>query len=85
MTLQESQRAAKLKTLRAELVKQLDRLDFRPESIGPALATIVQHVERTIRRLAREQRALSDCGDLTDRHRRLRHPDDQIGMGSTGG
>ena len=37
MARQESQRVAELKTLRAELVEQLDRLDFRTESIGPAL------------------------------------------------
>jgi DNA anti-recombination protein RmuC len=47
----ESRRAAELQKLRAELVKQLDRLDFRSESIGPALAKMAQHVERTIRKL----------------------------------
>ena len=51
MARQESRRAAEIKVLRAELVKQLDRLDFRSESIGPALAKIAQHAERTIRRL----------------------------------
>jgi hypothetical protein len=45
-------RAAELQKLRAELANQLDRLDFRSESIGPALAKIAQHAERTIRRLA---------------------------------
>jgi hypothetical protein len=40
--------------LRAELVKRLDRLDFRSESIGPALAEMAQHAEHTIRRLAQE-------------------------------
>ena len=35
MARQERRRAAELKALRAELVKQLDRLDFRSESIGP--------------------------------------------------
>jgi hypothetical protein len=44
-------RASKLKELRAELVEQLDRLDFRSESLGPALAKMAQHVEHTIRRL----------------------------------
>ena len=44
-------RVAELKKLRAELVKQLDRLDFRSENIGPALAKMAQHAERTIRRL----------------------------------
>ena len=42
---------AELQKLRAELVKQLDRLDFRSESISPALAKMAQHAERTIRRL----------------------------------
>ena len=37
--------------VRAELVKQLDQLDFRSESIGPALAQMAQHVERSIRQL----------------------------------
>jgi hypothetical protein len=37
--------------VRAELVKQLDQLDFRCESIGPALAQMAQHVERSIRQL----------------------------------
>jgi hypothetical protein len=54
MARQESQRAAELKTLRAELVKQLGRLDFRFHNIGPALAEMAQHAERTIRRLAQE-------------------------------
>jgi hypothetical protein len=47
----ESRRAAALQKLRAELVKQLDRLDFRSESIGQALAKMALHVERTIRKL----------------------------------
>jgi hypothetical protein len=33
------------------LVEQLDRLNFRSESIGPALAEMARHAERTIRRL----------------------------------
>jgi hypothetical protein len=37
--------------LRAELVKQLDRLDFRFHNIGPALAEMARHAERKIRRL----------------------------------
>jgi hypothetical protein len=54
MAWRESRRTAELKVLRAELVKQLDRLDFRSESIGPALAKMAQLAERTIRRLAQE-------------------------------
>ena len=50
----ESRPAAELKALRAELVKRLNRLDFRSESIGPALAKMARHVERTIRGLAQE-------------------------------
>jgi hypothetical protein len=49
-----SRRTAELKVLRAELVKQLDRLDFRFHNIGPALAETARHAERTIRRLAQE-------------------------------
>ena len=48
----ESRRAAELKTLRAELVKQLDRLDFRSESIAPALAEMTRLVERTLQETA---------------------------------
>ena len=51
---QESRRAAELKALRAELAKQLDRPDFRFHNIGPALAEVARHAERTIRRLAQE-------------------------------
>jgi hypothetical protein len=51
MARRESRQAAELKKLRAELVKQLDQLDFRSESIGPALAKMAQHAERSIRRL----------------------------------
>jgi hypothetical protein len=51
MAWRESRRAAELEKLRAELVKRLDRLDFRSESLGPALAKLAQHAERTIRRL----------------------------------
>jgi hypothetical protein len=54
MAPQESRRTAELKALRAELVKQLDRLDFRSESIGPALGKMAQHAERAIGRLAQE-------------------------------
>ena len=54
MARRESRRTAELKTLRAELAKQLDRLDFRFHNIGPALAKMAQHAERTIRRLAQE-------------------------------
>jgi hypothetical protein len=51
MARRESRLAAELKTLRAELEQQLDRLDFRSESLGPALAKIAQHAERTLRQL----------------------------------
>ena len=53
MPRRESRRTAELKALRAELVKQLDRLDFRFHNIGPAPA-MARHAERTIRRLAQE-------------------------------
>ena len=49
---QESRRAAELEKLRAELVKRLDRLDFRSESLAPALAEMARHVERTLRETA---------------------------------
>jgi hypothetical protein len=52
MTWRKNRRAAELAKLRAELVKRLDQLDFRSGSIGPALAAMAQHVERTIRRMA---------------------------------
>ena len=54
MARQESRRAAELQELRAELERRLDRLDFRSESIGPALAEMAQHAGRTLRRLAQE-------------------------------
>ena len=54
MARRESRRVAELKALRAELAKQLDQLDFRFHNIGPALAEMAQHAERTIRRLAQE-------------------------------
>ena len=41
-------RAAELEKLRAELVKRLDQLDFRSDSLGPALAEMARQVERTI-------------------------------------
>ena len=49
---QASRRTAELKVLRAELVKQLDRLDLRFHNIGTALAEMARHAERSIRRLA---------------------------------
>ena len=52
MTSRESRRAAELTTLRAELVEQLDRLDFRSGSIAPALAEMARLVERTLRQTA---------------------------------
>ena len=52
MARQESRRAAELKELRAWLVRRLDQLDFRSETIGPALAEMARHVERTIRETA---------------------------------
>ena len=48
----ESRRSAELQTLRAELVKRLDQLDFRSEGLAPALAKMAQHVEQTIRKIA---------------------------------
>jgi hypothetical protein len=51
MASRESRRAAELKALRAELEQRLGQLDFRSESLGPALAKLAQHAERTIRRL----------------------------------
>ena len=50
----QSRRTAQLKTLRAELVEQIDRLDFRFHNIGPALAEMARQTERTIRRLMQE-------------------------------
>jgi hypothetical protein len=49
---QESRRAAELEKLRAELVKRLDQLDFRSESLAPALAAMARDVERTLRETA---------------------------------
>jgi hypothetical protein len=45
----ENRRPAELTTLRAELVKRLDQLDFRSGSIGPALAEMARRVERVLR------------------------------------
>jgi prefoldin subunit 5 len=44
-------RPAELEKLRAELVKRLDQLDFRAESLDQAFAEMAQHAECTIRRL----------------------------------
>jgi hypothetical protein len=52
MARQESRRAAELEKLRAELVKRLDELDFRSETIGLALAEMARHVERTLQETA---------------------------------
>jgi hypothetical protein len=52
MGCRESRRASELEKLRAKLVKQLEQLDFRSDSIGPALAEMAQQAECTIRRLA---------------------------------
>ena len=41
----------------ADLVKRLERLDFRSESLGPTLRAMALDAERTIRRLARAPRA----------------------------
>jgi hypothetical protein len=38
MAMPESRRSAELEKLRAELEQRLDRLDFRSESLGVALA-----------------------------------------------
>ena len=54
MPRRQSWRVAELKTLRAELAEQLDRLDFRFHNIGPALAEMARQTERTIRRLMQE-------------------------------
>jgi hypothetical protein len=53
MARQESRRTAELKVWRAELVEQLDRVDFyfRFHNIGSALAEMARYVERTMRRL----------------------------------
>ena len=48
----ENRRAAELTALRAELVKRLDQLDFRSESIAPAFAEMARLVERTLRETA---------------------------------
>jgi hypothetical protein len=49
MASRERRRASELKELRAWLVKRLDRLDFRSESLGPAFAKMAREVERTLR------------------------------------
>jgi hypothetical protein len=54
MPRRDSERLAELKSLRAELVEHLDRLDFRFHNIGPALAAMARYAERTIRRLTQE-------------------------------
>jgi len=51
MAWRESRWTAELAKLRAELVKRLDLLDFRAESLEQAFAEMARHVERTIRRL----------------------------------
>jgi hypothetical protein len=51
MATPESRRSAELKALRAQLEKRLVQLDFRSESLGPVLAEMARHAERTIRRL----------------------------------
>jgi hypothetical protein len=56
MTWRKSRRAAELAKLCAELVTRLELLDFRSESIGPALREMARHAERTIRRLVQEPR-----------------------------
>ena len=52
MARRESRRVAEFKTLRAELVKRLEQLDVRSESLGSALAEMARHVERTLRETA---------------------------------
>ena len=52
MTRRDSRRVAELQALRAWLEKRLDRLDFRSESLGPALAEMARVVERTLRETA---------------------------------
>jgi hypothetical protein len=51
-TWQENRRAAELTKLRAELVRRLDQLDFRFESVGLALKGMARLVERTLRMLS---------------------------------
>jgi hypothetical protein len=51
MAHRESRRAAELQKLRAELVKRLEQMDVRTESLDQAFAEMARHVERTIRRL----------------------------------
>jgi hypothetical protein len=62
-------RRAELQKLRAEVVKELERLNFRSENIHSALAKMTQHAEGTIRRLltasrrsASARNALARCG-----------------------
>jgi hypothetical protein len=50
-TWRKSRRAAELAKLRAELVRWLDRLDFRSDNLGQSLAAMARQVERTLRRL----------------------------------
>ena len=57
MARRERRRVAELQKLRADLVKRLERLDVRSESLGPALRAMALDAERTIRRLAQEWRA----------------------------
>jgi hypothetical protein len=52
MPQRESRRTAELEKLRTELVERLDQLDFRSESLRPALAEMARHVERTLRETA---------------------------------
>jgi hypothetical protein len=47
----ENRRAAELAKLRVELVRRLERLDFRSENIGQALTAMAQHVECILRML----------------------------------
>ena len=52
MASRERRRAAELEKLRAELVKRLDQLDFRSESLSSALGEMARDVERTLRETA---------------------------------
>jgi hypothetical protein len=56
MAKRESRLLAELLKLRADVVTRLELIDVRSESLGPALREIVQHAERTIRRLAQARR-----------------------------
>jgi hypothetical protein len=69
-----SRRAAELEKLRAELVKRLDQLDFRSDSLDPALAEMAQHVERTLRRLTTRDEPAAPSSSPSGDTKRWRSP-----------